>query len=218
MVEVIPAILEKEISEVIKKMKVVEGAVEWVQIDIADGVLVPNTTPTDLTPYKAIQSPLKREIHLMVKDPVPYIEKSIAAGFKRLFAHVEAEHTQEFIVKCQEQNVEVGLAIDGPTPVSKIEPFLDNIDVVLVMAIEAGFSGRPYREDTATKIAQIHEAFFDLPIAVDGAMDDINAAKVVAAGATRICSNSYIFNDPRPLERIQTLLNLQILTAHKLHA
>src|SRR3989338_947222 len=215
MIEVIPAILEKNIDEVIKKMKLVEGTVEWVQIDIADGILVPNTTPTDLTPFKAIQSPLKREIHLMVKDPVPFIEKSIAAGFKRLFAHVEADHTEEFIVKCQEQNVEVGLAIDGPTPVSKIEQYLDNIDVVLVMAIEAGFSGRPFREDTVVKIAQIHEAFFDLPIAVDGAMDAVNAAKVIASGATRICSNSYIFNGQIPLERIQTLLNLQVRNKNK---
>ena len=196
-------------------MKIVEGSVEWVQIDIADGVLVPNTTFTDLSPFKAIQSPLKREIHLMVKDPVPFIEKSIAAGFKRVFAHVEADHTEEFIVQCQEQNIEVGLAIDGPTPVSKIEPYLDNIDVVLVMAIEAGFSGRPFREDTVAKIAQIHEAFFDLSIAVDGAMDAVNAAKVVSAGATRICSNSYIFNGPIPLERIQTLLNLQVHDKNK---
>ena len=107
MIEVIPAILEKEFSQVLKKMKIVEGSVEWVQIDIADGVLVPNTTFTDLSPFKAIQSPLKREIHLMVKDPVPFIEKSIDAGFKRLFAHVEADHTEEFKIGNKRVNARV---------------------------------------------------------------------------------------------------------------
>lgn len=210
MVEVIPAILEKESSLVIQKMKIVEGVVEWVQIDIADGILVPNTTFTDLSPFKTYQSPLSREIHLMVKDPLPFIGKSIEAGFTRLFAHVEADHVEEFVVKCQEANVEVGLAIDGPTGVDKIIPYLDNLDVVLVMAIEAGFSGKPFREDTLPKIARIHEEFFDLPIAVDGAMNDVNAAKVVAVGATRICSNSFIFNAKNPIESIQKLSNLRL--------
>ena len=209
MVEVIPAILEKEFPQVVEKMRLVEGLVEWVQIDIADGILVPNTTFTDLSGFKTLQSHLKREIHLMVKDPIPFIPKAIDAGFTRLFAHVEAEHTVEFVVKCQEADAQVGLAIDGPTMLAKIEPYLDNIDVVLVMAIEAGFSGRPFRPDTVEKIAKIREEFFDLPIAVDGAMNDVNAGKVIAAGATRICSNSYIFNVPNQKERIEVLKRLQ---------
>ena len=76
------------------------------------------------------------------------------------------------------------------------------------MAIEAGFSGRPYREDTAEKIKKIREIDFELPIATDGAMDDINAEKVVAAGANIICSNSYIFKGQDVKEKIETLKKL----------
>ena len=70
---------------------------------------------------------------------------------------------------------------------------MQDIDVVLVMAIKAGFSGQEYREDTAERVRRIHEMEFDLPIAVDGAMNLENAKKVVTFGATRINSNSYIF-------------------------
>lgn len=194
MAEVIAAILEKNYQEAEKKIKLVENLVKWVQIDIADGILVPNATFTDPSPFKNLTTPLQLEVHLMVNEPVGFVEPFYNNGFRRIFAHVEAEGVDEFLAACYKLDVEVGLAIDGPTQLSKIEAYLDNLDVVLVMAIEAGFSGQPFREDTIDKIKKIKELYFDLPIAVDGAMNEENARKVVEAGATRICSNSYIFN------------------------
>lgn len=194
MVEVIPAILEKDFSEIEKKIRLVEGLVNWVQIDIADDTLVPNTTFLDPTPFSGFKTPLHLELHMMVKDPLRYLESFTKVGFKRFFAHVEGQYVDEYIAKCYQLGVEVGLAIDGPSDFEKIHKYLDNIDAVLVMAIEAGESGRPYREDTAEKIKRIRDIDLEIPIAVDGAMNAENAAKVVAAGATRINSNSFIFN------------------------
>lgn len=115
----------------------------------------------------------------------------------RFFAHVEAEGIDEFIAACEEGNAEVGLALDGPTPIEKLYPYLDHLDRVLIMAIESGFSGQPFREETIEKIRALKNEDFDIPIAVDGAMNLENARKVVAAGATIINSNSYIFkSDP----------------------
>src|SRR3990170_4634222 len=178
MIEVIPAILEKDFSEIEKKIKLIEGKCEWVQIDIADGILVPNTTFSDPSPFKNLKTNLKLEAHLMVKDPVSYIKPFADAGFKRFYAHIESGQADNYITECYKYDCQAGLAIDGPTSLEKINPYLDNIDVVLVMAIEAGFSGKPFREDTVEKIKKIREAFFDLPIAVDGAMDNVNAGKV----------------------------------------
>lgn len=209
MVEIIPAILEKNFPEIEKKIRLVESLVDWVQIDIADNTLVPNTTFLDPTPFAALKTPVQLELHMMVSDPLRYLENFHRAGFKRFFAHVEGQYIEEYIEKCYQLGVEVGLAIDGPTDFEKIHRYLDNIDAVLVMAIEAGESGRPYREDTALKIKRIREADLEIPIAVDGAMNAENAAKVVAAGATRINSNSFIFGAPDVKIAVETLKNIK---------
>lgn len=208
MIEVIPAILEKNFTEIEKKMKRIETLVDWVQIDVADGILVPNTTFLDPVPFATLKTRLNLEAHLMVRDPVTYVERFVNSGFKRFYAHIEGDNLNEYISRCYKLGVEIGLAIDGPTPVDKIHEYLDNIDSVLIMAIEAGESGRPYREDTTDKISKIREIDFEIPIAVDGAMNDTNAAKVIAAGATRINSNSYIFGAEKVEERIKILKNL----------
>lgn len=193
MVEIIPAILDKDFSEIEKKIHLVEGLVSWVQIDLADSTLVPNTTFLDPAPFANLKTPLNLELHLMVKDPLRYVERFVKAGFRRFFAHIEGDYVDEYIAKCYQLGVEVGLAIDGPTLFTKIHPYLDNMDCVLVMAIEAGASGRPFREDTIEKIKKIREIDLEIPISVDGAMNEENVKKVIEAGATRINSNSYIF-------------------------
>ncbi len=234
MSEVIPAILEKDFSEIEKKIRLVENLVSWVQIDLADGTLVPNTTFLDPTLFAGIIKGLKDtskvfrrdsfeveeivkskahklsfELHLMVKDPLKYIEPFAKSGFKRFFAHVEGKKVEEYIEDCNRLDVEIGLAIDGPTNWQAVHKYLNDIDTVLVMAIDAGFSGRPFREDTVEKIRKIREIDLEIPIAVDGAMNPENAAKVVAAGATRINSNSYIFNSPDIKAAIEKLRNIK---------
>lgn len=209
MIEIIPAILEKDFAQIETKIKQVEELVDWVQIDIADNTLVPNSTFADPLPFKALQTKLNLELHLMVKDPLRYVERFAGVGFKRFYAHVEGDFVDDYIALCYKLGVEVGLAIDGPTPLEKIEPYIDNIDCLLVMAIEAGESGRPYREETTDRIKRLRELDFEIPIAVDGAMDDINAKKVILAGATRINSNSYIFKSENIEDILEAINNLK---------
>lgn len=208
MIEVIPAILEKDFDILEKKIHLVENYVEWVQIDIADSTLVPNTSFLDASKFADIKTPVSFELHMMVKDPLRYMESFYKAGFKRYFAHVEGDFVEDYIAMCYKLGVEVGLAIDGPTSFEKIHEYLDNLDGVLVMAIEAGESGRPFREDTIDKIKRIREIDFEIPIAVDGNMNEENARKVVAAGAIRINSNSYIYNSLDIKVAIEKLKNL----------
>ncbi len=208
MIEVIPAILEKSFAEIESKIHMVEQYVTWIQIDIADDTLVNNRTYLNGKSFASLTTHAKLEAHMMVRDPIKYIPSFIEGGFKRFFGHVEGEKVDEFILKCQESGVEVGLAIDGPTPIEKIFPYLSDIDAVLVMAIEAGESGRPFREETIEKIKAIGDKDFEMPIAIDGAMNQENARKVVSAGATRINSNSYIFGSGKVEERIRILRNL----------
>lgn len=214
MIEIIPAILEKDFAEIEKKIHIMEKLVSWVQIDIADGTLVPNTTFADPVPFSTLKTSLHLEIHLMVKDPLRYLEGFTKAGFKRFYAHVEGDFVEEYIQQGYKLGVEVGLAIDGPTDFEKIHPYVDNLDGVLVMAIDAGFSGRPYREDTIEKIKKIREIDMDIPITVDGAMNPENAKKVVTVGATRINSNSFLFLSPDIPGAIKSLRDVDEVLRH----
>ncbi len=200
MIEVIPGILEKDFAEIEKKIGLVTELVDWVQIDFADNTLVPNETFLKFDQFGSLIATypnLSFEAHLMVDYPEKYIRPLVDAGFKRLIAHVEANDPRQFLEALEYESVEVGLAIDGTTELEQLEPFLDAIDVALVMTIEAGASGEPFLPETVEKIKTIHQDFPDLPIEVDGGINEQTAKLVKEAGATRIVSTSYLFKDPK---------------------
>lgn len=194
MIDVIPGILEKEWTCIEERLALVRGLVEWVQIDIADNTLVPNQTVLAFGP---VGTSLSFEAHLMVAQPEKYIKPLVDAGFKRIIAHVECHDPRIFLEQAKYEHIEVGIAIDGATPIEQAEPFLEEVDMVLVMTIEAGFSGQEFMTETLEKIKAIHEHFPDLPIEVDGGINDKTATLVRDAGATRLVSTSFLFKDPQ---------------------
>jgi len=200
MIDVIPGILEKEWEMIEERLRLVTGLVDWVQIDVADNTMVPNTTFLDFSqftrhPYgQALAGGL--EAHLMVAQPEKYIKILADAGFKRLIAHVEAHDLRIFLDQVKYEQVEVGIGIDGPTEFETIEPFLEEADFVLVMMVEAGFSGGKFLPECVEKIKSIHSYLPDLPIEVSGGISDTTAHLVREAGATRLVSTSYLFKDP----------------------
>jgi len=200
MVDIIPGILEKEWSVIESRIALVAPHVSWVQIDIADNTLVPNQTFLHFdhfVPLATSYPNLSLEAHLMVARPETYIRPLADSGFKRLIAHVEAEDPRLFLDQARYETVEVGMAIDGGTEFEEIEPFLESVDSVLVMTIEMGESGRPFLPETVEKIKAIHRYLPDLPIEVDGGMNEVTAKLARDAGATRIVSTSYLFRDPQ---------------------
>lgn len=207
MIDVIPGILEKEWPSIEERVRLVAPYVEWVQIDVADNTLVPNTTFLDFSKFTSVTKPFL-EAHLMVAKPEKYIKSMADAGFKRLIAHVECHDPRVFLDQAKYEHVEVGVAIDGATELDQAEPFLEEVDVVLVMTIEAGFSGQPFLTENLEKIKKIHENFPDLPIEVDGGINDKTARLVVEAGATRLVSTSYLFkNSDQISQAIERLKN-----------
>lgn len=208
MVDIIPGILEKDWSEIERRIKLVAPYVSWVQIDVADNTLVPNTTFLDFNKFRACPESVSLEGHLMVTSPEKYIRPLVDAGFKRLIAHLEANDPRIFLDQARFEHVEVGIAIDGPTEFEQIEPFLEEIDCCLVMMIEAGFSGQEFQPENLEKIKTIHQGFPDLPIEVDGGINETTAKIVKDAGATRLVSTSYLFKDPQKIaEAIERLKN-----------
>jgi ribulose-phosphate 3-epimerase len=201
MIDVIPGVLEKEWKPIEEKLLIAGPHVSWIQVDVADNTIVPNTTLLDFTnfsPTKLLRQleHLSFEAHLMVANPEKYITPLADAGFKRIIAHVEAHDPRIFLEQAKYEHVEVGIAVDGPTELEQVEPFLDQVDVVLIMTIEAGFSGQEFMSETLEKIKTIHENFPDLPIEVDGGINERTAKMAGEAGATRLVSTSFLFKNP----------------------
>lgn len=207
MIDVIPSILEKDFSEIERKLKLVAPYAPWVQIDFADGTLFPNQTFLKIEEFKELTKIASLEAHLMVANPEKYIQPLVAAGFKRLIAQVEAHDPRLFLEEAHFESVEVGLAIDGPTPIEQVEPFLEELDFILIMLAEAGANGLELQSENVEKIRAIRQHYPDLQIAVEQGINDQTAKVVVDAGASRIVSSSYLFQNPENIE--QMLKNLR---------
>ena len=209
MIDVIPGILEKEWGTIEEKLRLVTGLVSWVQIGFADNTMVPNTTFLDVAKFAPYAKQFSLEAHLMVASPEKYVKKLADAGFKRLIAHVEAHDPRLFLDAVKYEQVETGIAIDAPTEFETVEPFLEEVDFVLVMMCEAGFSGQKFQPEQVEKIKSIHAYLPDLPIEVSGGISDKTARLVVEAGATRLVSTSFLFEDPANIKgTIERLSNL----------
>lgn len=206
MIEVIPGILEQSFSSIIEKVRQVEGFCPWIQIDLLDGTLFGNTSFHNPAEFINLRTTAKLELHMMVVNPAQLVDEWARVGIKRFIAHIEGITDAEgFIAKVRSKKLEVGLAVDINTDVAILEPYLPNIDVVLVMSVHTGESGQQFDEHAAIKIRKIRTLNSEIAIEVDGGITPDNARKVVQAGATRLVSTSYIFNSPHILQAIRRL-------------
>lgn len=213
MIEVIPGILEQNFSSIVEKVRQVEGFCPWIQIDLLDGTLFGNTSFHNPAGFANLRTTAKLELHMMVVNPAQLVDEWARVGFKRFIAHIEGITDAEgFIATVRSKprfnrgkKLEVGLAVDITTDISILEPYLPNIDVVLVMSVHTGESGQQFDEHAAIKIRKIRTLNSEISIEVDGGITPDNARKVVQAGATRLVSTSYIFNSPHVLQAIRQL-------------
>lgn len=199
MLEVIPGILEKDWEGVEEKIRLLSPFAKILHIDIIDGKFAPNTTFLDPSPFARYASDFLLELHMMVDNPVDYIDEWVEVGFRRMLGHIEGmEDIEEFKSRCKELGVEAGLVIDGPTAVDEVLDYIDDsLDAILVMTIKAGFSGQAFLPEHLEKVKALRSQT-SLPIEVDGgvSIETIKLAK--EAGATRFACTSAIFGQPDP--------------------
>jgi len=204
MIEIVPAILVKTPKELKQRVKEVESHVDRIHIDIMDDKFVPNKTiqPEDID----LKTDLMKEAHLMVEDNEKYVEDFINLGFDMLIFHYEScKDIPGIIKKVKERGKKVAIAINPPTPLSAIEGYLDDLDMVLIMSVNPGFSGQGFIPDVRTKIRKLREMKEDLDIEVDGGIK-LGTAKIVAkAGANILVSCSGIYGHENKKEAINLL-------------
>lgn len=204
--EIIPGILEKEWSEIEKKLELVKPFAKSIHVDLLDGKFAPNTTFLDPKPFAKYADDFLLEVHLMVDNPISYLKPFAEAGFKRFIGHIEKMPNQEEFVAQGQLLGEVGLAVDGKTSIDEIRVPLDDLDNILIMTINAGFSGQEFMQATLEKIKAIRSKS-TMPIEVDGGINDKTIVLAKNAGANRFAATSFIYKE-NPSSQFKILENL----------
>ncbi|MFH2013712.1 MAG: ribulose-phosphate 3-epimerase [Patescibacteria group bacterium] len=207
MIEIIPTILNKDFKEVKESIKKVENYVNWVQLDIMDGIFVNNETWNNPDDLKKIDSKVKIEAHLMIDKPIEKINDWLDM-VDRVIIHFESSKDQEIkeiIKRAKDKKKGIGLAINPETHFSVVTPFLNDLDLVLIMTVQPGFGGQEFKEFNLKKIKALRRIWKNGNIEIDGGVNNINIKRIKKAGANLICSGSYIFNNSNIEKAIKSL-------------
>jgi ribulose-phosphate 3-epimerase len=204
---IVPAILEKNWAEVERKLETCREFANTVHIDFIDGKFVDNEDFLDPAPFKKYSEYFRLEAHLMVEEPIDYLDSLSDAGFKMFVGHVEKMSDQvEFVAKAEGLGA-VGLALNLETSMDAIKIPLEDLDRVLLMSIPVGFSGQKFHEEVLTKIKDLREKFLG-NIEIDGGVNDATLLQAKNAGADTFCVTSFLFqeNPEKQFRLLQSLL------------
>jgi len=214
MFEIIPSpgTDNKDWAAIERKIELTRPFAKTIHIDVVDGIYAPNTTFADPAPFANLAKDFILEVHLMVDEPVKQLKKWADAGFRRFIGHIEKMSDQAEFVAEAELLGEVALALDKQSSIDDIKVPLDDLDALLVMTIQAGFSGQKFEEELLTKVKKLREKTA-LPIEVDGGINAETIQVAAAAGANRFVATSFIFSHEDPMKQFRLLEgSLQLLS------
>lgn len=200
MIKISPSILSADFSNLGQDVKEMEAAgVEMLHIDVMDGHFVPNIS-FGAPVYKMIRKDFSRifDVHLMISEPLRYIDDFVAAGADIITFHVECDSDiQATIDKIKAAGKKVGLVLKPKTPASVLKPYLEQLDMVLVMTVEPGFGGQSFMHDMMPKVKEIREMIDasgkEIDLEVDGGVNAETAKICVENGANVLVAGSYLF-------------------------
>lgn len=203
--QIIPGILEKEWDQIETKLEQIKTFTNTAHIDIIDGKFVNNRTFLDPEPFKRYSDRLFLELHMMVVDPVEFVESWGQAGFRRFLGHAEHMSDQKEFIKAAKKYGEVGLALDGPTHIASIKVPFETLDSILIYTSHSvGFSGPRLLDDRLDKVRHLKK-LTNIPIEVDGGINNKTIERAKDAGATRFVATSFIWQSENPAEQYKKL-------------
>lgn len=196
-----PSMLSADFKILGEELKTIEeNGATYLHYDVMDGMFVPSLSfgPAILQSIRPA-STMVHDVHLMIEEPIRYIEPFAKASADVITVHIEAcEDLDATIAKIKEFGCKVGVSVKPKTPVSALEPYLDKIDMILIMSVEPGFGGQKFIPTSLDKIAEaramVNASGLNIDIQVDGGIYTHNVEEVLKAGANIIVAGSAVFN------------------------
>ena len=205
MIYIAPSLLAADFANLAQEIDRIKIAgANYLHLDVMDGVFVPNISfgPPVIESIRK-RTKLFFDVHLMIKNPQRYIDNFIKVGADCITIHLEStSRPKDAILKIKDYDVKAGIAISPATPYESVLPYLELVDMVLVMTVEPGFGGQEMIPETLEKVRAIREYAnehgININIEVDGGINADNVHLAIEAGANVIVAGSAIFRSKTP--------------------
>ena len=207
-----PSILAADFGNLQSECEMInQSSAEWLHVDVMDGVFVPNISfgfPIFEALLKHCKKPL--DVHLMIVHPEKYVERFAQAGAYSVGFHLEAVNDPlPILEQIKKYGTKTCLTINPDIAVERLEPYIDKVDMILLMGVYAGYGGQLFIEETYERVKKLKQMIRDKNahtlIEIDGGVCMKNAAKLFEIGADVLVSGSVIFGADDPVKMIATL-------------
>ncbi len=208
-IRLFPSVLSADFSCLSEDVEPLVGAgCEQLHLDVMDGHFVPNLSiGVPVVASLADRFPvLHLDVHLMIENPIRYVEPFLEAGADSLSVHVETDPPLDSIVEaCSDAGARIGLAFNPDSPVEPVE-HLQMVDYAVLMGVQPGFGGQSFQESVLEKIERLRRQW-SKPIQVDGGVNERLLPRLIEHGATWFVAGSAVFGKDDPAEAYRTLLD-----------
>jgi ribulose-phosphate 3-epimerase len=204
--EIFPTILTDKLDDLLKMVRQAEGFAKFIQIDVMDGIFVPSKS-FSLEELGELHANLSCELHLMVKEPINYIDKLNWDCLKRIIFHFEATSEPEKVISAiRDKGIEAGMAVSPETTFKEFEYLITKVDSILFLSVDPGHYGSSYQPEVLEKIKEVRKAYPAKTLGIDGGVSLDNLKDIMDSQVNYASVGSRIFLHEDPSESYQIFL------------